>query len=386
MRVIVLMNSLYTGGAEFSTLSFYQWLRQQQHEVLLVCVKKASPSYDPRQFEFDQVDYLATGSFIHKVRSFNELVRSFRPDIVHSVLFDANLIGRMSRIRHRSFIHLESLVNEMYSDYRLADPRVTRFKLEGYRLLDRVTQRFGVDHFHANGKSVASHYMKKLGIDETRITIVNRGRLPNPFVDDENNRRKVREELHTGHRLMLIHAGRHEFQKGQDVLLDAIYQIRDVQDKIKVVLVGREGNYTSVINEKIKKYCLEQCVLVTGHRNDLSSLLAAADIFLFPSRFEGLPGVLIEAEAAGLPIVCSDIDNNKEVVKENVNALLFGVNDADEMAVQIEKLLRDKTLREKMGASSLSIFNERFQWEGSHGRMEELLKSVIPPPAPSRGG
>ena len=78
-----------------------------------------------------------------------------------------------------------------------------------------------------------------------------------------------------------------------------------------------------------------------------------------------------------MPVVCSAITNNQEVVRENENALLFPVNDVDAMAVQIEKLLRDKPLREKMGTASLKIFNERFQWEKSHRRMEELLVRLV---------
>jgi len=375
MRVIVLMNSLYTGGAEFSTLSFYQWFRQQGHQVELVCVKQASPAYDPLKFGFDQVHYLS-GSFLKKVQSFNKLVRRYQPEIVHSVLFDANLVGRLSRMWKRNFIHLESLVNEMYSDYRLADPRVKKWKLEGYRWLDKITQPWGVDHFHANGEAVATHYKEKLSINPKRITVIHRGREPNQYVGDDQNHERIRKELRTGNRLLLIHVGRHEYQKGQDVLLDAIDLLGEWKKKIQVVLVGREGNYTELIKEKITSCHLESIVVMAGHRNDAAELLAAADIFVFPSRFEGLSGALIEAEAAGLPIVCSDIGNNREVVSE-ANALPFAVNNADEMAKQIAKLLNDKSLREQMGKASRAIFNQRFYLEKSHLRMEQLLVHLV---------
>jgi len=377
MKVVVVLSSLYTGGAEFSTLSFYGWLIKRGYTVKLVCVKRANPSYDPLQFGFQEVAYLADGSYIKRIKSLKKIVKAFRPQLVHSVLFEANLVSRFVRMTDNHFVHLESLVNEMYSDYRLADPRVTKLKLEGYRWLDKITQRWGVDHFHANGNSVAGHYKQKLGIDEKRITIVPRGRLANPFVGDETNRRKVRQELHTSNnRLIILHAGRHEFQKGQDVLLDAINRMRDHQVSMQVVLVGRDGNYSSVIKEKIKSYHLDQCVVITGHRNDLSSLLAASNIFVFPSRFEGLPGVLIEAEAAGLPIICSDIPNNHEVAEENRNALFFNVDDAEGLSQKLLTFMKDASLRDRMGRESLAIYRQNFDLEEVHQRMLALIEKI----------
>src|SRR5688572_15888935 len=116
MRIIVLMNSLNTGGAEFSTLSFYQWLASRGYVIQLVCIKKTSPSLDPAEFGFsDNLQFLQGKSFLSRVRNLVRIIRQFKPDVVHSVLFDANLLGRMGRILTKNFIHLESLVNEMYS-------------------------------------------------------------------------------------------------------------------------------------------------------------------------------------------------------------------------------------------------------------------------------
>src|SRR6185369_73475 len=126
--------------------------------------------------------------------------------------------------------------------------------------------------------------------------------------------------------------------------------------QIQVVLVGREGNFTSIIRDKIKTFGLETCVTIAGHRNDVSAVLAAADVFVFPSRFEGLPGVLIEAEAAGLPIICSDIPNNREVAQEGVNAVFFPLNDPAVLAEGVRKLVTDSDLRREMGKQSLAIF------------------------------
>ncbi len=375
MKVIVFLNSMYTGGAEYSTLAFYSWLLRKGYVVKLVCYKIASPSYSWREFGFSEIVILEGNSFFKKLKAFNKLVKEFNPDVVHSVLFQANILARFSRFSN-SFIHLESLVTEMYSLQRLADPNISRMKLEAYRVFDLITQFWGVDHFHSNGESVAVHYRNKLKINATRITVIPRGRTINPFVGNTEVRAKLRNELKTGNRLMAIQVASHGYPKGHDVLLDALNQLGHLKENIQVVLVGREGTQTEAILKSIKIFKLEKVVAILGHRNDISSLLIAADIFVFPSRLEGLPGALIEAEAAGLPIVCSDIQNNKEVVEENKNALLFSSGNPTSLADSMKEMISDQEMRERFGKNSTKIFMTCFRLEAVHERMLGLLKRL----------
>jgi glycosyltransferase involved in cell wall biosynthesis len=378
MRIILLMNSMFTGGAEFSTLTFYGWLLKQGYDVKLVVLKKAKPEYDAAQFGFDNAIELGGTTFWEKYKSLKKILTEFKPHLVHSILFDANILGCLCHLSNKSFFHLESLVNEMYSENRLADPQVTRLKLLAYRTMDFITQLFGVDHFHANGEAVAKHYQSKLFIDKKRISIIPRGRNSNSFLGDANNRKLVREKLETGNRQLFINMARHEYQKAQDVLLEALGLMSKTDlDNIQLVLIGREGKLTEILKEKITKYKLQNCVVLLGHRDDASSLLAASDVFIFPSRFEGLPGALIEAEAAGLPIICSDIANNREVVEENKNALFFPLNNPTELQKQILKLLKDKTLQKNMGLESLSIYKSNFLLEAVHVKMKKMIDRLI---------
>jgi glycosyltransferase involved in cell wall biosynthesis len=379
MRVILLMNSLFTGGAEFSSLSFYGWLLKQGHTVKVVVLKTTSPSYNVKRFGFDEVTVLEGNSLLARLRSLQVLVKTFQPQVVHSVLFDANLLGRMCRITQRSFIHIESLVNEMYSEHRYADPQVTRIKLGGYRLLDWATQGLGVDHYHANGESVARHYQEKLMISTKKMTVIPRGREANPWQGHNQNRERIRKELGTGDRLLLINVARHEYQKGQDVLLEALKSMGGEVQKIQVAIVGREGKLTTLLKQKIKQHQLDHVVALLGHRDDVASLLAAADVFVFPSRFEGLPGAVIEAEAAGLPIVASDIPNTREVAKENINALYFPVDDSQTLALQLIKLTHDAGLRNAMGKASKDYFDKHFSIHEIHQRMLTLLETLAKP-------
>jgi glycosyltransferase involved in cell wall biosynthesis len=378
MKVILLINSLYTGGAEFSTLTFYSWVKSiMKDEVKIICLKKADPEYDFREFGFEEVTYLNQDSFFSRLKNFNRIVDEFRPDIVHSVLFDANLIGRASRMIKRDFKHLESLVNQTYSPYRLKDPNVNKLKLEVYRCLDFIMQIWGVDYFHSNGATVAKHYQEKLFIDPTRITNIPRGRYPNPFLNDTEKINLFRSKLKLEDKIVLINVARHEYQKAQTVLIDALNELNDLKSDYILLLVGRNGEATKEIQEKINLYGLQENVRILGHRSDVTKLLAASDIFVFPSRFEGLPGALIEAEAAGLPIVCSDIPNNKEVIEENSNALIFPVDNSKILAEKLRELILQTEKREYMKKRSLSIYEKKFKIEKVHHQLYDLMKALL---------
>lgn len=377
MKTILLINSLGTGGAEFSTLSFYSWvLKKTTDEIRVVCLKRAKQEYDHKEFGIERITYLTEGNFNSQLNQFKKIINDFKPHIVHSVLFEANLLGRAARIFNSDFVHVESLVNETYSIYRLKDPRVNNFKLQTYRFLDYFSQLRGVDHFHANGESVASHYREKLKISNKRITVVPRGRKENTYVEDLESKNKIREELNTLNKVQVINVARHEFQKAQHILLDALNLLKGIKNDYVVLLVGRQGELTEEINQKISQYNLEENVRILGHRSDIQALLAASDVFVFPSRFEGLPGALIEAQAAGLPVICSDIQNNLEVVDAGSNALIFPVDNAEVLSEKLRELILDPEKRKQMGKISLQIFYSKFQLEEVHQRLYELLISL----------
>lgn len=378
MKIILLINSLYTGGAEFSTLSFFGWLNKRKDvNIKIICLNRADPEYNYKDFGIQEVTFLRDRSFTAKLKELNYLIKEYNPDIVHSVLFDANLLARISRIFKRNFLHIESLVSETYSPYRLKDPHVNNLKLQAYRILDFITQLFGVDHFHANGKSVAAHYQKKLFISPKRITVVLRGRKPNQFLNDDQVIKYYRKEFKAENKVQFINVARHESAKAQNILLDALHEIDELKAQYILLLVGREGHLTKEIKQKIDKYDLNQVVKVLGHRNDVPKLLASSDVFIFPSRFEGLPGALIEAEAAGLPIICTNLAMMKEVVEENNNALLFDVDNVQQLSKQIKKIILNPDIRAELGQNSLQIFNTRFKLEKIHQEMLLLYMKML---------
>ena len=377
MKILLVIDSFFTGGAEFSTLELFSHLKDKGEEIFICKTKEMRPEYNPESFglESNLVKTLPQKGFWEKRKALQEIISHFKPDIIHSVLFNSNLLVRSIRVLDNSFVHLESLVNHTYSDNRLKEPGVTKFKLEFYRWLDIITSTFGTDHFHPNGHSVAEHYQEKLYISAKKMTVVHRGRK------GENYEVASLSKSDFGipeNKLVLINVARQEYQKGQDVLFDAISLLpNNIQEKIHLLIVGREGKATPLLQKQVQEKGIDSSISFLGHRTDIPALLNMADIFVFPSRFEGLPGVLIEAEAAGLPIICTHLSMMLEVVKVNENALTFEINNPKQLASAIEKLVNEVNLRSRFAKKSKEVFNENFQIESVHEKMFDLYQKLL---------
>ncbi|MGG7036350.1 MAG: glycosyltransferase family 4 protein, partial [Flavobacterium sp.] len=151
----------------------------------------------------------------------------------------------------------------------------------------------------------------------------------------------------------------------------------DILNQIHLLIVGREGKMSSSLLQQVADAGLQKKVSFLGHRTDIPALLKMADIFVFPSRFEGLPGVLIEAEASGLPIICTDLPMMREVVSVNKNALVFELDNEQQLANAIEKLVTDKSVRKAFAIRSKEIFKNNFEIASVHERMLSLYQKLI---------
>ena len=139
------------------------------------------------------------------------------------------------------------------------------------------------------------------------------------FTPNDALRVEVRSELGLGNAFTVLHVGRMIYAKNHEFLLDVFRELLKAEPGAKLVLVG-DGELRPQIGEKVAALP-EGSVLLMGTRTDIPRLLQAADVFAFPSRFEGMPVTMIEAQAAGLPCVKSDTVTDECVVTDLVTSL-----------------------------------------------------------------
>lgn len=311
------------------------------------------------------------------VSGVRQRLRRERPDLLHTSIFEADIVGRVAAIGTPVPV-LCSLVNTPYAPIRLSDPHIRAWRLRVVRTLDRMTARHLVDHFHAITHAVRDAAVADLRIAPERITVIERGRDPERLgVPSAERRAGARGSLGLpSDAPILVTVGRQEFQKGQWHLLESMPKILASHPKVRLLIAGREGNASARLREVGAQAALDGQVTFLGHRDDIPEILAAADLFVFPSLCEGLGGALIEAMALGLPIVASDLPAIREVVEADRNALLVPPGSSSDLAAAIDLLLADRARRAAMGRRSRRIFEERFTLERSATRMLELFEKV----------
>ena len=125
------------------------------------------------------------------------------------------------------------------------------------------------------------------------------------FIADVDTRNAIRKELGLKDKFVVGHVGRLHPQKNHDFLIDVFAEIKKKKSDAELILVGT-GPLEEKVKSKVAEKGLSDCVHFLGNRKDMNRIYQAMDVFVFPSLFEGLGIVAIEAQAAGVPIVCSE--------------------------------------------------------------------------------
>lgn len=307
------------------------------------------------------------------------MIRDEKPRLLHTTLFDADIVGRLAAMGTRVPV-LTTLANTTYDAARVAgDANLSRGKLNLVRAVDAMTARGLTDHFHAVSEAVKESAVKHLGINPDKVTVVRRGRDPVRLGRrTEDRRRMAREKLGFGPdaRLVLT-VGRHEYQKGQVYLIEAFAALSARQPTAVLLVAGREGNATATLHRKTQENGVADRVRFLGHRADVGDLMSAADVFAFPSLWEGLGGGLIEALALEVPIVSSDLTATREVVGEDGSSgILVAPGDVNALASAIEALLDDPELRRQAVGRSRKRFETEFLLADRSQDLIELMNRV----------
>ncbi|CCN21003.1 glycosyltransferase family 4 protein [Bordetella bronchiseptica] len=160
--------------------------------------------------------------------------------------------------------------------------------------------------------------------------------------------------------------------KGLDDLLDAFVALAGRHAAVHLVLVGEPGGIGALLRERAQRLGLGARVHLTGHRDDIPNVLAAFDVFALPTRSEALGLAMVEAAAAGLPVVAGNVGGVPEVVRHGATGLLVPPSDPAALAQALERLLVDPALRRAMGrAGSRMVRDERdFSPERQAARVE----------------
>ncbi len=175
----------------------------------------------------------------------------------------------------------------------------------------------------------------------------------------------------------LLFVGRITTQKGVDVILRALAEMKTSRPW-KLSVVGT-GPYLDEFRALAKSLRIDNCIEFTGwlDRPDVRRLYDEADVFVFPSRYEGMPNVVLEATACGIPVIGTRIAGTEQIIRDGENGFLIDVDDQTTLADRIKQLIENDNLRIDMGKKARRVAEAEWSWEKRGEELETIIESAI---------
>ncbi|MBN2108502.1 MAG: glycosyltransferase [Deltaproteobacteria bacterium] len=279
------------------------------------------------------------------------LVRRVRPDIIHSFLFRANICGRLAGRLLGVPINISSL-------------RVTEAGILPH-FVDRMTAGM-VDRYTAVSEAVRQEAMRRAGIAPEKIIMI-----PNGIDCSETSSPSGDPGI-----FKIALFGRFHRQKGHAVLLHALKLLDGQGLPVQACLFG-EGPDEAALKKMAFDLGIADRVCFMGVVDNPVEAMAGMDVIVLPSLWEGMPNAVLEAMAAGRPVVVSRIAGLDELVQDGVTGLLCEPGNAEELAAALLRLARDRQLACAMGQAGRRLARERFSIDATVaatvGLYDELL-------------
>jgi glycosyltransferase involved in cell wall biosynthesis len=366
IKILFSIGNFIIGGAERQVINQVNSLNKEIFDIYVATLlppPKNSLAEDIN-LSSEKIFHFCFKSF-YDWRSWIKLIRFFKKeqfDIIYTHLFFANLTARVSAILTRTPVII-STEHNIYQD-----------KKYFYVLADKLLSHF-TDKIIAVSQSVKNFIIKQESINPGKIEVIyNSVDLSAVNID----RRLKKDSLGLPQDSMVITAvGRIVKQKGFIYLIKAAKIILKQFLRSRFLIVGpvqEKDTYAELLAEIGTEY--KDKIILLGPRKDIKEILAVSDIFVMPSLWEGFGISALEAMAAGLPVVASNIDGLKEFIKNNENGILVSKGDTEALMKAISGLAANSDLRIRL-ASNARRTAQQFSINENIRQLETLFLNLF---------
>jgi len=359
-QVWYLIGTLAVGGTERTLVDLVNGLDRDRFAPTVWTIAEPGPLAD----EIDDTVPVRSLGAASKVdprpalRLARELRRE-RPAILQSFLYFDNVLARLvGQVSPRTTV--------------VTGVREVPESLPPHRdLVDRATLGLS-DHVVSNSEAGAEWIIDR-GVDSDRVSVVRNGRDVDAY--DVPEPEGLRAELGLGDGPIVGTVGRLVERKGHHDLLDAWPAVLEAHPDAELVLVG-DGPERDALRAHASRLGIRESVHLLGRRDDVPELLALFDLFTFPSHYEGLPGALLEAMCAGLPIVTTPVDGCAELVTDGEHGVHVRPRAPAPLGGAIADLLADPERAAALGRAAVQRARDEFGVDSMVGRMAALYEEV----------
>jgi glycosyltransferase involved in cell wall biosynthesis len=293
------------------------------------------------------------------------LFKKYRPTIVHTHL-GGIIYAFVLAMKYRTPVRVHTLHNIAPLEMGTGPSRRVRLLAFRYRIGSFVPV--------AIAKEVARTFETLYGYRNPPL--IPNGIPVHDFTPNPTVRASVRQSLQCEpSSVIFIHIGRFFYQKNHELLINAFAHIQ-LRVPVELWLVG-DGELRETVQHQVSAMGVENRVRFLGVRSDIPDLLRAADVFVFPSRWEGNPLSVMEAMAAGLPVVATAVGGVPELVEDGVSGILVPNEDLEGLTTAMQRMAQNPDLREQMGRAARCRAVERFDIRQTVRAYEALYEEIL---------
>lgn len=340
MKILQITNGLNPGGVELSLLRLTDYLRARGDEVTVCALARTGLVADELAARGVRVvcPGLASAVEFGKLMSVVALIRELKPDVIHAHLFVSELVAVLARAL--SGVRCRLVVSKYETGYWMQ---------WHHRLVERWLRR-RADAVIADSASLQELLIRR-GYDPAKL------RVAYPLLREEMEPAPGRVEPAV---FTILMAARFERVKGHRDLVDAAGELRAAGCEFRVLLAG-DGEERPAIEARVREAQLAAQFGFLGFTRGIPKLMAESSVLVLPSLAETTPLALLEAMAAGLPIVATTLPGITEIVKNGCEALLVPSGDSAALAAALRKLMEYPELRRRLAAAAGERYRRSFR-------------------------
>ena len=300
-RLLCLISAMNTGGAETFLMKLYRQLDKTKYQMDF-CVNIIGEGY--YDYEIENM-----GGKMYHIPSKSENFKEFKKQLTSIVKNEK--YEYVLRVTSSAMGFLDLMVAKR-AGAKVCVARSSNssdgggVKLKVAHIVGRLLYDKYVDVKIAPSDLAAKYTFGKQAYHDGEVAILKNALDLNVYRFDQSTRDRVRGEFSIPEGAIVIgHIGRFSHQKNHSFLVDIFREIHSKNEDTILMLVGN-GELFNEVNDKIRSYRLEDSVIFSGVRSDIPAILSAMDVFVFPSFYEGMPNVVIEAQSTGLPCIISN--------------------------------------------------------------------------------
>ena len=422
-KIIHIIQSLENGGCENMLLRTLPLLQDFEHKIItLKTFGELTPKFVSAGIAVETIH--CRGFFdISGIRRLQKTVKEENPDIIITYLFHADMLGRLFL---RSFLSFRARPRRINSARNLT-PVIpflrTTYNHPKYltaRILEWLTRPL-VKQYLANSEAVKDFYVSHIGVRPEKITVIPNG-IDVEYFDSIASDPKLKKSLgidqndfviicvanlhpNKGHRYLLeafehlfipilpadCHPGlppapfRGAIRAGDpgsipsppSRLDESAKRVQGGESKrgLKLLLVG-DGEEKENLQNQIKNYQSKKNILFLGKRSDVPKLLKISNLFVLPTLFEGQSNAIMEAMATGLPIITTDIPENRILIENNISGILVPIQNSAALAQAIQQITENSAMRDQLFEEVKRTIKNSFSLEKIANLFRQFLHSL----------